>query len=53
MTEIAMQNPRRYRSLETPRLRGWLDDVLRQLAPAVDSFGVRFVNDSEMQGLNR
>jgi len=53
MTEIAMQNPRRYRSLETLRLRGWLDDILGELAPAADSFGVRFVNDTEMQCMNR
>lgn len=53
MTEIAMQNPRRYRSLEPASLRDWLDDVLGDLAPAADSFGVRFVNDSEMQRLNR
>jgi rRNA maturation RNase YbeY len=27
--------------------------VLDDLAPAADSFGVRFVDDAEMQGLNR
>jgi len=53
MTEIALQNPRRYRSLERSSLRDWLDGVLGDLAPEADSFGVRFVDDSEMQRLNR
>jgi probable rRNA maturation factor len=53
MIEIAMQNPRRYRSLEPASLRGWLDSLLGDLAPAADSFGVRFVDDSEMRRLNR
>ena len=52
-TEIALQNPRRYRSLEPRRLRGWLDDVLEDLAPSAVSFGVRFVDDAEMRRLNR
>lgn len=53
MIEIALQNPRRYRSLESSSLRGWLDEVLGEVAPSADSFGVRFVDDSEMQRLNR
>jgi len=53
MTEISMQNPRRYRSLQPACLRDWLGGVLGDLAPAADSFGVRFVDDTEMQGLNR
>lgn len=53
MTEIALQNPRRYRSLEPTDLRVWLDKVLGDVAPAADSFGVRFVDDSEMQRLNQ
>lgn len=53
MTEIALQNPRRYRSLEPASLRGWLSGLLGELVPAADSFGVRFVDDAEMQRLNR
>lgn len=52
MTEIALQNPRRYRSLVTASLKTWLADVLEELVPTADSFGVRFVDDSEMQELN-
>lgn len=52
MIEIALQNPRRYRSLDPPDLRRWLARVLDDLAPDADSFGVRFVNDAEMQRLN-
>lgn len=52
MPEIVVQNPRRYRSLESSKLRDWLGKVLNDLAPEGDSLGVRFVNDSEMQDLN-
>ena len=53
MIEIALQNPRRYRSLERSRLRSWLAGLLDDLVPQAQSFGVRFVNDSDMQQLNR
>lgn len=53
MAEIVLQNPRRYRSLESARLRVWLAALLAELAPTADSFGVRFVNDAEMQQLNQ
>jgi len=51
--EIVLQNPRRYRSLEPESLRSWLADLIRKEAPEVESFGVRFVNDAEMQVMNR
>ena len=53
MTEIALQNPRRYRSLGSTDLQKWLGEVLADLAPEADSFGVRFVDDEEMRALNR
>lgn len=52
-TEIVLQNPRRYRSLEPRRLRGWLSGLLGEVAPQAVSFGVRFVDDGEMCSLNR
>jgi probable rRNA maturation factor len=53
MIEITVQNPRRYRSLEPSELQSWLVGLLDDLVPHAQSFGVRFVNDSEMQRLNR
>lgn len=50
--EIVIQNPRRYRSLESDRLRRWLSALIGEVAPAAESFGVKFVNDMEMQELN-
>jgi probable rRNA maturation factor len=50
--EIALQNPRRFSSLEPGGLLEWLREVLDELAPKANSFGVRFVDDAEMQRLN-
>lgn len=50
--EITVQNPRRYRSLQTSDLRLWLDELLRELAPDTSSFGVRLIDDDEMRQLN-
>ena len=37
--EIALQNPRRYRSLEPGGLLGWLHEVLGDVAPEARRFG--------------
>ncbi len=52
MIEISIQNPRRYRSVHTDRLTEWLRRLVGELRPDVDSLGVRFVDDREMQYLN-
>lgn len=53
ISEIVVQNPRRYQSLERAELRDWLTLLVADLAPETKSLGVRLVNDREMQQLNR
>ena len=52
MTEISLQNPRRYRSLRTEQLSDWLQRLIESVAPETTSFAVRFVGDEEMRLLN-
>jgi len=53
MTEISIQNPRNYRSVEVVHLGSWLGHLIDSLAPGSCSVGVRFVDDSEMRRLNK
>lgn len=53
MSEIVVQNPRRYRSLERDQLQDWLVQLVADLAPEAKSLGVRLVDDEEMRQLNR
>lgn len=50
--EIQLQNPCRYPEAAARRLRPWLEPVLAELAPAAQSFAVRFTSDREMARLN-
>jgi probable rRNA maturation factor len=43
----------RFPSARDPRLRGWLERLVADLAPETDSFAVRFVGDRTMRRLNR
>jgi probable rRNA maturation factor len=51
--ELALHNPCGYPEVRLRRLRPWLAALLRQLAPGVGSFGVRFTSDREMRRMNR
>lgn len=53
MSEIVVQNPRRYQSLERADLQAWLVLLVADLAPETTSLGVRLVDDEEMRQLNR
>src|SRR5204863_684645 len=53
VAEITLANPNGYPEVSRRELRPWLAAVLRQLAPAADSFAVRFTSDREMHRLNR
>lgn len=53
MSEIVVQNPRRYQSLERADLQAWLVLLVAELAPETTSLGVRLVDDEEMRQLNR
>ena len=50
--EILLQNPRRYPEAGARRHRPWLESLVADLAPAAESFVVRFVSDREMRRLN-
>lgn len=50
--EIQLQNPCRYPEAAARRLRPWLEPLLAELAPAAQSFAVRFISDREMARLN-
>jgi rRNA maturation RNase YbeY len=50
--DIVLQNPGRFRRLDTDALADWLRSLLSELAPRTASFGVRFVNDPDMRDLN-
>jgi len=50
--EIVLQNPNRYPDVRVRRLRPWLELLLEELAPAAQSFGVRFCGDREMRRAN-
>jgi len=52
VTEIALQNPRGYQSLQTSGLQRWLRRVLAELAPDAVTFGLRFVHDDEIKEMN-
>lgn len=51
--ELALQNPNRYPEARAARWRGWLGHLVATLAPAADSFGVRFASDRELRRTNR
>lgn len=53
MSEIVVQNPRRYQSLERADLQAWLVLLVADLVPKTTSLGVRLVDDEEMRQLNR
>ncbi len=50
--EILLQNPCRYAEAGARRHRPWLAPLVADLAPAAESFVVRFVSDHEMRRLN-
>ena len=50
--EILLQNPCRYAEAGARRHRPWLTPLVADLAPAAESFVVRFVSDREMRRLN-
>jgi len=51
--EISLLNPRRFPEPAVRRLRPWVEDLVRELAPEADSFTVRFTGDSEIRRTNR
>jgi len=51
--DLVLLNPNHYPESGARRLRPWLAALLASLAPAAESFGVRFVGDREMRRANR
>ena len=51
--EIALLNPDRFPETGARRLRPWVEALVAELAPAADSFAVRFVGDRSMRRVNR
>lgn len=51
--EITIRGAGRHRGVEERRLRSWLEALIATLAPAAESFGVRFVGDATMRAMNR
>ena len=52
-TEVSLLNPRRYPEAAARRLRPWVEELVRELAPEADSFAVRFTDDEEIRRTNR
>ena len=50
--DLALHNPCGYPEVSLRRLRPWLRELVRELAPGAASFGVRFASDREMRRLN-
>ncbi len=50
--EVVLQNPNRYRGIETGRLRPWLESLLEELAEEATTLTIRFVGDRAMRELN-
>jgi ssRNA-specific RNase YbeY (16S rRNA maturation enzyme) len=51
--EILIRGLARFPAVRDRRLAGWLDELVTELAPAGQSFAVRFVGDRTMRALNR
>ncbi len=51
--EITIRGAGRHRGVDERRLGPWLQALVAELAPAAESFGVRFVGDGTMRALNR
>ncbi len=51
--EVTIQNPCQYREAGARKVRPWLEELVRHLAPDRSAFVVRFVSDREMRQLNR
>jgi len=51
--EIVLDNPSRYPEARARRVRPWLAPLVAELAPGVDSFGVRFAGDRALRRANR
>jgi rRNA maturation RNase YbeY len=52
LPEVAVQNAQRFDGLRAKTLVSWLQDLVAEVAPTADSFGVRFVTDAEMSYFN-
>ena len=52
LPEVAIQNSQRFDDLKPKSLVSWLQDLMAEVAPTADSFGVRFVTDAEMSDFN-
>lgn len=50
--DLGLLNPNRYPEAAARRLRPWLEAVVAELAPAGESFAVRFCGDREMRRVN-
>ena len=50
--EVVLRNPAGYRGLESAELERWTGNLLGQLAPDSDTFGVLFTGDAEIRDLN-
>jgi rRNA maturation RNase YbeY len=50
--EVTLANPNAYADVSLRALRPWLEALLAGIAPAADSFAVRFTSDREMRRLN-
>jgi probable rRNA maturation factor len=53
LRDLALLNPNRYAEAGSRRLRPWLQELLRAVAPEAASFTVRFCGDREMRRTNR
>jgi len=52
LPEVAIQNSQRFDDLRAKILVSWLQELVAEVAPTADSFGVRFVTDAEMRDFN-
>lgn len=51
--ELVLANPNGYPEVDRRQLRPWLLALLREVAPAATSLGVRFASDRELRRVNR
>lgn len=51
--ELVLQNASTYAEIDAPSLRRWIEALVRSLAPAARSVGVRLCGDRAMRAMNR
>ncbi|MEJ2085094.1 MAG: rRNA maturation RNase YbeY [Acidobacteriota bacterium] len=51
--DIQLQGTRRAAEIDAEGLRCWMQELVSDVAPQAESFGVRFVSDEEMAEFNR